>query len=172
MCTFYFPESIVFVRFSLEPDQGDDREMKAKTMPGHLIRRLHQVSTQVFAQYMQEAGLKLTPVQFAAMDAIATYPGIDQAGVAARIAYDRATIGGVIDRLEQKGYVSREVSKQDRRAREVRLTDNGQRLYNDILPLVTRLQEDILPGLSESERTQFMELARKAIGSDQDITPP
>lgn len=140
--------------------------MKAQSMPGHLIRRLNQLSTHVFATRMQEIGLKLTPVQFAAMDAIATYPGIDQAGVAARIAYDRATIGGVIDRLEQKGYVSREVSKQDRRAREVRLTDEGATLYVDILPVVTALQDDILPGLTETERGQFLALARKAMTVD------
>ena len=97
--------------------------MKVQNMAGHLIRRLNQASTHIFAKRMQETGVDLTPVQFAAMDAIASYPGIDQAGVAARIAYDRATIGGVIDRLEQKGYVRRSVSTPDRRAREVHLTD-------------------------------------------------
>ncbi|MEK9679288.1 MAG: MarR family transcriptional regulator [Rhodospirillaceae bacterium] len=133
-------------------------------MAGHLIRRLNQISTHVFAQYMQAVGIDLTPVQFAAMDAIAAFPRIDQAGVAARIAYDRATIGGVIDRLEQKGYVSRQVSKQDRRAREVRLTKKGARLFEDILPVVTELQGEILPGLEPTERDQFMALARKAVG--------
>ncbi len=44
--------------------------MEAQRMPGHLIRRLHQVSTQVFTRHLQEAGFDLTPVQFAAMDAI------------------------------------------------------------------------------------------------------
>ncbi len=134
-------------------------------MAGHLIRRLNQISTHVFAQHMQAAVIDLTPVQFAAMDAIAAFPGIDQAGVAARIAYDRATIGGVIDRLEQKGYVSRQVSKQDRRAREVRLTKKGARLIEDTLPVVTELQGEILPGLEPTERDQFIALARKAVGN-------
>jgi DNA-binding MarR family transcriptional regulator len=132
-------------------------------MAGHLIRRLNQVSTQVFTRHMQERGLDLTPVQFAAMDAIVTYPGIDQAGVAARIAYDRATIGGVIDRLEQKGLVERAVSKRDRRAREVRATQKGRALFDEILPVVTALQSEILPGLSPDERAQFLALAGKAI---------
>lgn len=137
--------------------------MKAHAMAGHMIRRLNQISTHVFSTHMQTLGLDLTPVQFAAMDAISTYPGIDQAGVAAKIAYDRATIGGVIDRLEQKGYVERAVSKRDRRAREVRLTEKGQCIYDDILPVVTELQTDILPGLQPDERETFLKLARKAI---------
>jgi len=137
--------------------------MKAQSMAGHLIRRLNQISTHEFAKQTQAAGFDLTPVQFAALDAIAVNPGIDQAGVAAKIAYDRATIGGVIDRLVQKGAVERTISKRDRRAREVKLTQNGQRLLDDVLPIVTSLQTDLLPGLSQHERDQFLELAKKAI---------
>tara|TARA_R110002012_G_scaffold77282_8_gene195646 strand:+ start:144128 stop:144592 length:465 start_codon:yes stop_codon:yes gene_type:complete len=146
----------------------DDVGMKAHDMPGHLIRRLNQISTNVFSRHMQQTGLDLTPVQFAAMDAIAACPGIDQAGVASRIAYDRATIGGVIDRLEQKGYVSRTVSSQDRRAREVRLTAQGLEVFTEILPLVRALQQEILPGLDQAEQARFMQLARKAITSASD----
>jgi len=36
------------------------------------------------------------------VDAIALQPGIDQASLATSISFDRATIGGVIDRLERK----------------------------------------------------------------------
>ena len=90
--------------------------MLASKMAGHLIRRMNQISTHVFSQRMQAEGRDLTPVQFAALDTIIANPGIDQASVAARIAYDRATIGGVIDRLEQKGYVERTISRRDRRA--------------------------------------------------------
>ncbi|MCW1932008.1 MarR family winged helix-turn-helix transcriptional regulator [Pararhodobacter zhoushanensis] len=137
--------------------------MEAYDMAGHLIRRLHQISTQVFMARARDAGFDLTPVQFAAMDAIRVNPDIDQAGVAALIAYDRATIGGVIDRLVTKGYVARSVSARDRRAREVRLTDEGEALFTALLPVVRDLQGDILARLSEDERATFMALARKSI---------
>ncbi|WP_127104944.1 MarR family winged helix-turn-helix transcriptional regulator [Pararhodobacter zhoushanensis] len=140
--------------------------MEAYDMAGHLIRRLHQISTQVFMARAREAGFDLTPVQFAAMDAIRVNPDIDQAGVAALIAYDRATIGGVIDRLVTKGYVARTVSARDRRAREVRLTDDGEALFTALLPVVRDLQSDILARLSEEERATFMALARKSIAED------
>lgn len=149
----------------------EDRTLKARNMAGHLIRRLHQVSTQVFSRTLQEAGHDLTPVQFAAMDAITAHPGIDQAGVALRIAYDRATIGGVIDRLEQKGLVTRNVSKQDRRAREVWPTDKGVAAYEACLPVVEALQDEILSGLDPAERAQFLALATKALGGAEPVTP-
>jgi DNA-binding MarR family transcriptional regulator len=133
-------------------------------MPGHLIRRLHQISTQLFLQRAKEAGFDLTPVQFAAMEAICTHPDSEQAQIAALIAYDRATIGGVIDRLEQKGYVNRVVSQRDRRSKEVRLSEDGQAVLDRMRPVVRALQGEILENLGADDRAVFVSLARAAMG--------
>ena len=133
-------------------------------MAGHLIRRLHQQATLVFVQRTQAAGYDLTPIQFAALDAIHNAPGTDQARVAEMIAYDRATIGGVIERLEQKGWVDRVVSERDRRARELSLTPDGQRVFKALMPVVRDLQDEILQSLTAADRTRFLKLARQAVG--------
>lgn len=138
--------------------------MDSLDMAGHLIRRLHQQSTQVFVQRTQAAGFDLTPIQFAALDAIANHPGTDQATVAELIAYDRATIGGVIERLEQKGWVARVVSERDRRARELSLTPEGQRILRALVPVVRGLQDEILASLGDNDRARFLKLARQAVG--------
>jgi DNA-binding MarR family transcriptional regulator len=137
-------------------------------MAGHLIRRLHQQSTQIFQARTQAAGFDLTSVQFAALDAVAQQPGIDQASLAATISFDRATIGGVVDRLEQKGLVQRVVSAEDRRARQLRLTPAGKRLLAASRPVVQALQTEILAPLSAAERAAFLALAQKALG----LEPP
>jgi DNA-binding MarR family transcriptional regulator len=142
-------------------------------MAGHLIRRLHQISASVFAERMKAAGIDLTPVQFAALEALRTQPDVDQATLAGMIAYDRVTLGGVIDRLEAKGLVSRIVSPQDRRARLVRLTETGERLLQDAGPIVRGFQDTILTGLDAAERQQLIALMRKttAAGNDQSRAP-
>lgn len=140
--------------------------VKMTEMAGHVIRRLHQQSTQVFQSRTQAAGFDLTSVQFAALDVIAGQPGIDQASLAAAISFDRATIGGVVDRLESKGLVLREVSAADRRARQLSLTPDGRRLLRAVRPVVEALQAQILSPLSARERTEFVSLARKALGLD------
>ncbi|MCW5658737.1 MAG: MarR family transcriptional regulator [Burkholderiaceae bacterium] len=138
--------------------------MDSLDMAGHLIRRLHQQSTQVFVQRTQAAGFDLTPVQFAALDAIHSHPATDQARVAEMIAYDRATIGGVIERLEQKGWIRRVVSERDRRARELSLTAKGERVRSALLPIVRDLQDEILQSLSSADRASFLKLVRRAVG--------
>jgi len=140
----------------------EDEMTHVSEMPGHLIRRLHQISTHVFMTRTREAGFDLTPVQFAALDAIRESPGIDQAGLADAVAKDRATIGAVADRLEQKGLVSRKVNTRDKRARNLSLTEEGTALVAAIRPIVEQLQAKILPGLDAAEYRLFVELAAKA----------
>jgi DNA-binding MarR family transcriptional regulator len=140
--------------------------MEGMRVAGHLIRRLHQQSMQVFQTQTQAAGFDLTSVQYAALECIAQRPGIDQASLAAAIGFDRATIGGVIDRLERKGLVQRFVSAQDRRARQLNLTTEGEQLLAACRPVVQALQDDILARLSPKEREFFLALAHKALGLD------
>ena len=123
-------------------------------MPGHLIRRLHQISQSVFAEKTQAAGIDLTPVQYAALKTIIRNPGIDQATLAGAIAYDRATIGGVVDRLERKALVQRVPKAQDRRARALTATEAE--------PVVTEIQSAMLEGLDGQERSQLIALLDKA----------
>jgi DNA-binding MarR family transcriptional regulator len=131
-------------------------------MPGHLIRRLQQISVSVFAERMRAAGHDLTPVQFAALAALQAHPEVDQATLAGLIAYDRATLGGVVDRLEAKGLIAREVSARDRRARVLRLTPKGAEVLARVRPDVEAVQVEILGGLDPEERETFLRLLQKA----------
>ncbi len=142
--------------------------MKARGMPGHMIRRLQQISTQVFVRQMQAAGFDLTPVKFATMDAILFMPGMDRAGVAAAILYDAKTIGPVIDQLANAGYAKYDRSDSDPTTEAIFATEKGAEMFRVTLPIVTALQNDVLPGLSRSEKAQFFALARKAIDMAQD----
>lgn len=130
-------------------------------LPGHLVRRLHQVSVSLFAQRMEAAETDLTPVQYAALKAIQSHPGIDQATLAGAIAYDRTTIGGVVDRLEGKGLVRREFSPVDRRVRQLALEPAGEALIERLRPFIQEVQVALLAPLTDAERETFMRLLQK-----------
>lgn len=131
-------------------------------MPGHLIRRLNQTSVSVFMDETGKKGFDLTPVQYAALNAIEAAPGLDQATLASHIAYDRVTIGGVVDRLEQKELLRRETNPKDRRARTLYLTGKGSETLAEIRPIVRETQTLLLSGLTTAEREQFVGLLQKA----------
>ena len=132
-------------------------------LPGHLIRRLNQHATAVFQSHLRADGYDITSVQFSALETLAQKPGLDQATLAARIAYDRATIGGVVKRLEKKALIQRKQSTTDRRAFELHLTAEGQNVLDKMRPVVSVLQGDILEGLSAEEREVFITLVQKAL---------
>ena len=138
--------------------------------PGHLARRFQQIAVAIFHAEVAAAGSDLTPVQYAALVEIAAGPPVDQATLAGRIALDRATITGVVDRLEKKGYLTRAVNEADRRARVLRPTDAGRRLLAEIEPAVTAAQRIMLSGLTDAEAAEFMRLLRKAIAAVNDLS--
>lgn len=139
-------------------------------MPGHLVRRFQQIAVAVFHAEVAAAGFDLTPVQYAALVRTGANPGIDQATLAGLIAYDRTTIAGVVDRLVQKGLVAREVSGRDRRARELSITKEGERVLRQVTPAVEEAQRVMLNGLSEAEAHEFMRLLRKVTEAGNDLS--
>lgn len=140
------------------------------SMPGHLARRFQQIAVAVFHMEVSAAGYDLTPVQYAALRAVEADPGLDQATLAGRIAYDRTTITGVVDRLAQKGLVLRATNTADRRVRELRCTDEGRRVLRDVEPAVEAAQRSMLRGLTSDEAADFLRLMRKAIDAGNDLS--
>lgn len=138
--------------------------------PGHLARRFQQIAVGVFHAEVSAAGFDLTPVQYAALRAIGAKPGIDQVTLAHSIAFDRTTIGGVVDRLVQKGLATRETSPVDRRARVLQVTEAGRAVLAGIEPAVEAAQRSMLRGLSPAEAEMFLGLLRKAILACNDLS--
>lgn len=114
---------------------------------------------------MKAEGFDITSVQFAALNTLGKGEGLDQATVAKRIAYDRATIGGVIKRLEQKGLVTRTPDDEDRRAFKINLTEQGKDQLTALQPVVLALQNDILSELSDTEKAMLLKLMMNAVKS-------
>src|ERR1700681_4128696 len=93
------------------------------TAPGYLFRRMQQIAGSIFVEECKAHDL--TPVQFAALVAIHTHPGIDATRLSAVIAFDRSTLGNVIERLEAKTYIERNPSPGDKRVKLLYLTKTG-----------------------------------------------
>lgn len=125
-------------------------------MPGHLIRRAHQISNALFAE---ECGsYELTSVQYAALAAIDANRDVDATRLSALIAFDRSTIGDVLERLENKGWVQRHSSPKDKRVKLLRLSPNGKSLLLQVQPGVDRVQQRLLACLAPDERRSAIAL--------------
>ena len=130
-------------------------------LPGHDIRRLHQISVAIFMQETEAFGV--TPVQYAALQAVGLQPGIDQRTLARTIGFDTSTIAGVIDRLEARGLLLRQQTPKDRRVKLLHLTESGQELLQALMPIALQAQRHMLDPLSDAERQQFVGLMARVL---------
>jgi len=150
------------------PDTGPSRasstlqpDLALHRLPGHLIRRLQQISVSLVLDEIQDFGI--TPVQLGTLLAIEEVPGLDAMDLSRLIALDRSTIGDVVSRLEQRHLVERRRGSTDRRTKRLFLTDAGRDLVAELSVRNERAQARILDCLDEAERARFMELLTKLV---------
>lgn len=139
------------------------------TMPGHLIRRVYQVATALFAD---ECGnVDLTPVQYAALVAIQAHPRIDATRLSQAIYFDRSTIGDVLDRMEAKRWVQRHPSPDDRRVKLVTIAPAGREVLRRVEPGVDRVQQRLLEPLAAKDRETLVRLLARLADDHEDVLP-
>jgi DNA-binding MarR family transcriptional regulator len=131
------------------------------TAPGYLFRRMQQIAVAIFVEECRD--FDLTPVQYAALIAIHTHPGIDATRLSAVIAFDRSTLGNVIERIETKGLIDRKPSSADKRIKLLYLTRAGATLLRDIMPAVDRAQARMLQPLKSGDRKMLMALLTQLV---------
>src|SRR5574343_705968 len=124
--------------------------------PGHLIRRAQQIAVAEFTREL--AAFDITPVQFALLNAMIDTPGVDQITLANGVAFDAATSGSVIGRLEAKAWVRREPDPHDRRRKLLYVTAEGQKAVAGMKDAVDRVQQNILSPLAAKDREVFVRL--------------
>ena len=126
------------------------------TAPGYLFRRMQQIAVSIFMEECK--AFDLTPVQYAALIAIHTHPGIDATRLSAVIAFDRSTLGSVIERLQAKNYIERRPAPEDKRIKLLYLTKPGAAILREIIPAVERAQARMLEPLKPADRKALMGL--------------
>jgi MarR family transcriptional regulator, lower aerobic nicotinate degradation pathway regulator len=150
------------------PRRSRTPTMDFEQLPGHLIRRLQQIAVAIFLQETETFGI--TPVQYAALQAVADAPGIDQRTLARTIGLDTSTIAGVIDRLEARALLRRNASAEDRRVRLLTVTADGADLLAALAPGVRRAQERMLAPLKKAERDEFMRMLRRLVDTNNELS--
>src|SRR5712671_172969 len=131
------------------------------TAPGYLFRRMQQIAVALFVEECK--AFDLTPVQYASLVAIHTHPGIDATRLSAVIAFDRSTLGNVIERLESKAFIERRPARGDKRVKLLYLAKAGAAVLRDIMPSVERAQLRMLQPLKPADRKTLMALLTQLV---------
>ncbi|HEV2974571.1 MAG TPA: MarR family transcriptional regulator [Solirubrobacteraceae bacterium] len=131
--------------------------------PGYLMARLGEASRRRFHKALEPEGLH--PRDFGVMTMVDAHPGMSQQQLHEKTGIDPSSMVAVIDELEARGLAERRANPDDRRARTIFLTDEGERTLERIRKLATQLQRELFGGLTPEELSTLHGLLRKLADS-------
>jgi len=125
---------------------------------GFLMRVAMQRHTAIFMSRVIEG---LTQTQFAALAKLYEVGPCSQNHLGRLIYLDAATIKGVVDRLNLRGFVTALNDPKDRRRRAVALSDRGRTVTEAAMRVAAEITAATLTPLTEDEQAAVVKLLKK-----------
>ncbi|WP_312861770.1 MarR family winged helix-turn-helix transcriptional regulator [Segnochrobactrum spirostomi] len=141
---------------------GGDAGLRRGRLDGLLgfhLRMAHVALYRDFAAAMEDLGF--TQKQLAVLELVAANPGTSQIDLAAALETDRATMLGLVERLEERDLISRQPSETDRRRQELRLTPLGETRLAEARAAVDAHEARLLKHFSKGEADTLIGLLKR-----------
>jgi DNA-binding MarR family transcriptional regulator len=118
---------------------------------GVLVHDVARMRKTIFDQAVKEMGI--TRAQWWALSNLSRHKteGMNQSDLARALNVGKPTIGGLIDRLTEKGMVERRSHGDDRRVKNIYITDHGYDLIHYMSPIAASLNTVFLEGIAEKD---------------------
>jgi DNA-binding MarR family transcriptional regulator len=129
------------------------------TLLGYNIRRAQIVLWRDFARTVADGEIR--PGMFSALVLVRANPGIAQVELAGELGIDKASMVGLIDRLEDGGWIVRKRSKEDRRRQGIFLTAAGDKIYKTLKREMLDHERKFVAQFSDAERKQLVNLLQR-----------
>jgi DNA-binding MarR family transcriptional regulator len=121
----------------------------------------HRLSEALFADLLGEEAV--TGGQFAYMLVICENPGLSQKELSQRLQIDKGSVTRMMSRLQKKGYIDQQSSKQDKRMSLLYPTELGIKAYRHIAPIAAESERRLSNSLSSQEEEELLRLLQKVI---------
>jgi len=134
---------------------------------GYLLHDVSRMRRTLFDQHLKPAGL--TRSQWWVLAALSRKDGtgIMSSDLAKVLSVGKVTVGGLIDRLEAVGYVTREPGQLDRRSKLIYISAKGSEVINRMRHITEPLNREIVKGMTQS---QVMQMETLLIRVKQNVT--
>jgi DNA-binding MarR family transcriptional regulator len=123
--------------------------------------RFNLVANKKLQDSLEELGL--TPPQFYVLATLGYAGGLPFGDIGEKMMVTVSNLTGIVDRLEQKGLVTRERDSDDRRVIRVKLTEKGTKLYKNTIPLFEKCISQFFSPLNKAQQKELASLLRKLI---------
>src|SRR5581483_685518 len=108
-----------------------------------------------------ESRFALSITEWRVIAVLGRYDGLSAREVAARTAMDKVAVSRAVARLGKAGRIRRTLADHDKRQSVLRLTANGWKIYDDVVPLALAHERRLLGRLDAGERERLQDLLDK-----------
>lgn len=119
---------------------------------------LHDIARLLRKKFDQRArALGLSRSQWQVLVHLSRHEGIHQSGLAEILEIENITLGRLIDRMEEAGWVERRPDANDRRVRLLFTTEKVMPVMERVRAIAEELRNEALAGLPPAERDRLIE---------------
>jgi DNA-binding MarR family transcriptional regulator len=127
---------------------------------GFWMRLVSNSVSQAFAAKLEQTGV--TVAEWVVMREMYGEAGITTPSQVAELTHlSRGAVSKLLERLLQKGLMTRTESKEDRRYQDIQLTAAGRKLVPQLAALADQNDEEFFSSLSAGERAQLTRILKK-----------
>lgn len=128
-------------------------------LPYRLSVLSNRISRGIAQTYEERFDLSVTGWRVIAI--LGRYPGITASEVAERAAMDKVAVSRAVSRLLEAGRLARRDRREDRRAKRLYLSADGQAIHDSIVPAAKAFERELLARLDPAERQVFEQLLER-----------
>lgn len=121
----------------------------ARFLPYRLSVVSNLVSKAFARRYADAFGLSIP--EWRVMAVLGRYAPASSQEICQRTEMDKAKVSRAVTRLVASGLVTRRDNPQDQRQNRLALSDEGRRIYREIVPLALATERELLDGLTDEE---------------------
>jgi DNA-binding MarR family transcriptional regulator len=116
-------------------------------------------------QHFNPNGLNINHGQGHLLGVLLVHDGLTQTELSTQLRIRPSSLGELVNKLEQSGYVRRHINENDKRVFNVYLTEEGRKVGLQVMKARQEAMATTFPGLSEDEKHQLSTLMGKLITS-------
>lgn len=109
--------------------------------------------------------LNITYSQLMVLRVVSNEPGITAKEILMQMDTDKATLSGVLSRLERDNYIYRVKNENDKRVQNIYVSEGSERLCHEVNIIEKACISDLVKGITEEEAETFVRILDQFINN-------
>ncbi|MFC5404176.1 MarR family winged helix-turn-helix transcriptional regulator [Cohnella soli] len=126
---------------------------------GFMMGMVYRKMSAFFLNRIKAFGV--TPEQWSVLFQIDRHEGRIQKEIADMVGKDKPTTTRILDLLEAKGLVRKQVGESDKRSFQLYITEEGRKLVRHLTPIEQQVAGEVMQCMSSEEADTFMLLLKR-----------